>query len=107
MDGIDPDGQNSWLSNTDWPPVIAPPPLVAQLTSQREVNDSDIAGHFYSQKLERTVQYESGLELDIMTLLELREQVFFYQAQPFAIPYSFKGKLRTYFPDLLVARCNR
>jgi hypothetical protein len=94
---------SGWLNNTDWPSVIAPPPPAAQLSSQRVVNDSDIAGHFYSQKLERVVQYESGLELDIMTLLERSDQVSFYQEQPVAIPYSFKGKLRKYYPDLLVA----
>lgn len=94
---------SGWLNNTDWPSVIAPPPPAAQLSSQRIVNDSDIAGHFYSQKLERTVQYESGLELDIMTLLERSDQVSFYQEQPVAIPYSFKGRLRKYYPDLLVA----
>lgn len=94
---------SGWLDKTDWPSVIAPPPPVAQVSSQRVVNDSDIAGHFYSQKLERTVQYESGLELDIMTLLERSEQVSFYQEQPVAIPYSFKGRLRKYYPDLLVA----
>ncbi|HEP0304262.1 TPA: TnsA endonuclease N-terminal domain-containing protein [Providencia rettgeri] len=92
-----------WLSHTDWPTVIAPPPSVAQLYSQRVVNDSDIAGHFYSQKLGRTVQYESGLELNIMTQLERSDQVSFYQEQPVAIPYSFKDKLRKYYPDLLVA----
>lgn len=94
---------SGWLNNTDWPSVIAAPPPAAQLASQRVVNDSDIAGHFYSQKLERTVQYESGLELDIMTLLERSDQVSFYQEQPVAIQYSFKGKLRKYYPDLLVA----
>lgn len=94
---------SGWLNNTDWPSVIAPPPPAAQLSSQRVINDSDIAGHFYSQKLGRTVQYESGLELDIMTLLERSDQVSFYQEQPVAIPYSFKSRLRKYYPDLLVA----
>ncbi|MEI7229161.1 MULTISPECIES: sigma factor-like helix-turn-helix DNA-binding protein [Pectobacterium] len=94
---------SGWLNHTDWPTVIAPPPPAAQLSSQRIVNDSDIAGHFYSQKLARTVQYESGLELNIMTQLERSDQVSFYQEQPVAIPYSFKDKLRKYYPDLLVA----
>lgn len=94
---------SGWLSHTDWPKVIAPPPSAVQLSSQRIVNDSDIAGHFYSQKLARTVQYESGLELNIMTQLERSDQISFYQEQPVAIPYSFKDKLRKYYPDLLVA----
>ncbi|MDI5676615.1 RNA polymerase subunit sigma, partial [Salmonella enterica subsp. enterica serovar Anatum] len=94
---------SGWLSYTDWPKVIAPPPSAVHLSSQRIVNDSDIDGHFYSQKLARTVQYESGLELTIMTQLERSDQVSFYQEQPVAIPYSFKDKLRKYYPDLLVA----
>ncbi|EIQ0069266.1 TnsA endonuclease N-terminal domain-containing protein [Salmonella enterica] len=94
---------SGWLSYTDWPKVIAPPPSAVHLSSQRIVNDSDIAGHFYSQKLARTVQYESGLELTIMTQLERSDQVSFYQEQPVAIPYSFKDKLRKYYPDLLAA----
>lgn len=94
---------SGWLNNTDWPLVLAPPPPAAQLSSQRVVNDSDIAGHFYSQKLERTVQYESGLELDIMTMFERSDQVTFYQEQPVAIPYNFKGRLRKYYPELIVA----
>jgi len=72
------------------------------MTYRIRSNDSDIAGHFYSQKLARTVQYESGLELNIMTRLERSDQVSFYQEQPVVIPYSFKDKLRKYYPDLLV-----
>lgn len=38
-----------------------------------------------------------------MTQLERSDQVSFYQEQPVVIPYSFKDKLRKYYPDLLVA----
>nr|AAQ17637.1 Unique hypothetical protein [Escherichia coli] len=90
-------------SNTHWPKYIAPPPPVEQLCSQRAVNDTDISGFFYSQKLGRTVQYESGLEFKIMNLLECCDQVLFYQEQPFSIPYCFKNKSKKYYPDLLIA----
>lgn len=94
---------SGWLNNTDWPSALALPPTASQLSSQRTVNDSEISGLFYSHKLKRNVQYESGLELDIMTLLERSDQVSFYQEQPVAITYIFKGRVRRYYPDLLVA----
>ncbi|WP_225123631.1 TnsA endonuclease N-terminal domain-containing protein [Escherichia coli] len=94
---------SKWLDNTHWPKYIAPPPPVEQLCSQRAVNDTDISGFFYSQKLGRTVQYESGLEFKIMNLLECCDQVLFYQEQPFSIPYCFKNKSKKYYPDLLIA----
>lgn len=94
---------NGWLEHSDWPVAITPPPPAAQLSAQREVNDSDIAGSFYSHKLDRTVQYESGLELEILTLLERSGRVAYYQEQPALIPYTFKGRRRKYYPDLFVA----
>lgn len=94
---------SNWLKYADWPITLAPPTPVGQLSAQRVVNDSDIAGNFYSSKLDRTVQYESGLELDILTLLERSEQVSYYQEQPVLIPYIFKGRKLKYYPDLFVA----
>lgn len=38
-----------------------------------------------------------------MTMFERSDQVTFYQEQPVAIPYNFKGRLRKYYPDLIVA----
>jgi Sigma-70, region 4/TnsA endonuclease N terminal len=92
-----------WLEHSEWPDVIAPPPPAAQLSAQRMVNESDIAGSFHSYKLGRTVNYESCLELDVLTMLECSERVAYYQEQPAQIPYSFKGRQRTYFPDVFVA----
>lgn len=94
---------NDWLRYSDWPLVIEPPPPAIQLSAQRVVNDSDIAGGFYSHKLGRTVQFESGLELDILTLLERSERVAYYQEQPAVIPYTYNGKELQYYPDLFVS----
>lgn len=57
---------------------------------------------FYSEKCGRKIQYESGLELDIIKYLEGSEEVLFYWEQPVGIPY-WRGKLkaRTY-PDFAV-----
>lgn len=90
-----------WLNDSEWPEAIAPP--TEQLSNQRLVNDSDIAGDFYSEKLDRMVQYESGLELEILTLLERSEQITYYQEQPAVIPYTFGGRNRYYYPDLFIA----
>ncbi|MCQ6882265.1 Tn7 transposase TnsA N-terminal domain-containing protein, partial [Escherichia coli] len=93
---------NGWSIQTGRNISHLPPP-VEQLCSQRVVNDTDISGFFYSQKLGRTVQYESGLEFKVIKLLERCDQVIFYQEQPFSIPYYFKNKLKKYYPDLLIA----
>lgn len=92
-----------WLNDSEWPEAIASPPPAEQLSNQRLVNDSDIAGDFYSEKLNRMVQYESGLELEILTLLERSEQITHYQEQPAIIPYTFEGRNRYYYPDLFIA----
>ncbi|MDH6331883.1 hypothetical protein M2299_002716 [Stenotrophomonas sp. 1278] len=92
-----------WLEHCDWPEQLAPPPAVERLSSQRAVNGSEIAGLFHSAKLGRPVQYESGLELTVLKLLERCEQVAYYQEQPAVIPYTFAGRDRSYFPDLFIA----
>ncbi|MCS5946652.1 hypothetical protein LNP25_23985 [Klebsiella variicola subsp. variicola] len=55
------------------------------------------------EKLDRMVQYESGLELEVLTLLERSELITYYQEQPAVIPYTFRGRNRLYYPDLFVA----
>ncbi|CAN5478871.1 hypothetical protein BH10CYA1_BH10CYA1_56820 [soil metagenome] len=73
---------------------------------RRARNVSDEAknsGLFYSEKMQRGVQYESTLELDFFTQLEQVDQVIWYQEQPFGIPYSCDGSERTYYPDVLIA----
>ncbi len=94
---------NDWLKYSDWPLVTEPPPPATQLSAQRIVNDSDIAGGFYSHKLGRMVQFESGLEFNILSLLERSERVAYYQEQPVVIPYTYNGKEFQYYPDLFVA----
>ncbi|MBB5766540.1 sigma factor-like helix-turn-helix DNA-binding protein [Xanthomonas euroxanthea] len=94
---------NQWLSQCDWSDHIRPPPPIEELWALREVGDTDIAGSYHSDKLGRAVQYESGLELDVLSLLEKSEQVAYYQEQPAAIRYAFGKKHYDYYPDLLLA----
>ncbi len=74
------------------------------LKRQREVslNGEGNAGHFYSGKLNRYVQYESQLEHNFLQKLEFLEQVVFYQEQPFEIAYEFKNREYLYYPDILL-----
>ena len=70
---------------------------------QREVSldGEGNAGSFYSQKLSRLVQYESGLEMNFLFYLECFDDVIFYQEQPVRIPYDFEGRTYSYYPDFL------
>ncbi|MEL7409749.1 MAG: TnsA endonuclease N-terminal domain-containing protein, partial [Cyanobacteria bacterium J06558_2] len=70
---------------------------------QREVllDGEGKAGSFYSKKLNRLVQYESGLEMDFLFYLECFHDVIFYQEQPVRIPYEFQGATYSYYPDFL------
>jgi len=70
---------------------------------QREVSldGEGRSGSFYSQKLSRLVQYESGLEMNFLFCLECFDDVIFYQEQPVRIPYEFQGTTYCYYPDFL------
>ncbi|MDL5366803.1 sigma factor-like helix-turn-helix DNA-binding protein [Xanthomonas sp. NCPPB 2654] len=94
---------SQWLSQCDWPDQRSAPPPREHLTAQRDVGDSDIAGSYHSVKLGRSVQYESGLELAVISLLEKSEHVAYYQEQPAVIRYAFRKKHYIYYPDLLIA----
>jgi len=82
----------------------AAPPLQTELESVREENlDRDSFGVWRCPKLKRDVSYESQSELHVIQLLGLAPQIAYYQEQPLAIRYQFRGRQRTYFPDLLAA----
>lgn len=57
------------------------------------------SGVFHSEKCDRDIQYESGLELDFIRHLEGSPDVIFFWEQPIAIPY-WRGKLKAKtYPD--------
>lgn len=69
------------------------------LTRTRDTS-GERSGTYFSKKLNRKVQFESGIEHHFFQRLERHPDVPFYQEQPFAIPYEFDGLTRTYYPDI-------
>ena len=85
-----------WPSRTrrDWRPDA--------FSAQREVGTGlGGAGAFVSRKLDRPVQYESGLELAFFMSLERSSSVIGYQEQPLRIEYAVEGVDHTYVPDVI------
>ena len=59
------------------------------------------AGEFYSEKLSKSVQYESKLEMKFLSYLENSDSVVFYREQPIQVPYQFYNKTYLYYPDFV------
>lgn len=57
------------------------------------------SGLYYSEKCNRNIQYESGLELAFIKWLEQDKRVKFYYEQPVRIDYWRGRKKQTYTPD--------
>ena len=60
------------------------------------------SGHFFSTKNNKELYYRSSFELAAYKILEQLSKVYSYEAEPFAIPYTFEGINRRYIPDILV-----
>jgi hypothetical protein len=93
------------LSFVIWPSQtrLLSPKDLETFTRQRDVSlsSNEYAGYFQSNKLNRFIQYESGLEYDFLQSLEKFDQVIFYQEQPFKISYEFENTKHVYYPDIL------
>jgi Sigma-70, region 4 len=59
------------------------------------------AGEFYSEKISKYVQYESGLEMKFLSCLENSDNVVYYSEQPIRLPYQFYNKTYFYYPDFV------
>ncbi|WP_415124973.1 sigma factor-like helix-turn-helix DNA-binding protein [Microbacterium sp.] len=92
-----------WSAHASWPATVEPPPERGTLHALRLDGPGEPAGSFHSQKLDRDVLYESGLELVALTVLENSSEVAWYQEQPLTIPYTWEGRQRVYYPDILAA----
>lgn len=57
------------------------------------------SGVYYSEKCNRWIQYESGIELDFILQLEQMKNVLFYFEQPVQIRYRRGKRSQTYTPD--------
>jgi len=71
------------------------------LQPQRRVSNKSRykSGLFYSEKCQREIQYESGIELRFIKLLESSKRVKFYYEQPVRIKYRRGRKNESYIPD--------
>jgi hypothetical protein len=92
------------LAGAWWPPEPATSHHdgPAQYQRTRELRDWEHSGEFISDKLDRAVGFESGLEHRFLQLCERSPDVAWYQEQPLVIPYTFGGSGRDYHPDVLV-----
>jgi hypothetical protein len=93
----------SMLGHAEWPGGRTPAPPRSLITPQREPRDSDAAGTWPSAKLAREVSYDSQAELSLIRALDRAPQIIWFCEQPVAIGYTFAGRHRTYYPDLLAA----
>ncbi|MDA2136740.1 MULTISPECIES: TnsA endonuclease N-terminal domain-containing protein [Bacillus cereus group] len=59
-------------------------------------------GKIFSQRLGKSIFYESLLERDFIKLLEFDCNVVFYESQPLCIQYRYEGRAYRYFPDFKV-----
>lgn len=89
-----------WLDHADWPEALSPAPATTTLTSPRRFPDAEFSGAFPSRKLGRLVNFESSVEYKVLSILERSDQIAHYLEQPCAIPYSFDGISRRYYPDI-------
>lgn len=71
---------------------------------KRPVNrdNGHITGEFFSEKNNRTIEYESNIEYEFCMYLELLRDVRGYVQQPVKIPYTVNGIQKFYYPDFLV-----
>lgn len=60
------------------------------------------SGIFFSDKLNRKVQYESSIEHRFYIQLEHAENVGWFQEQPIKLPYFSEGEKKIYYPDVFV-----
>jgi len=92
-----------WIEHAAWPADLGSPPERGTLHALRLDGPGEPASSFHSSKLDREVLYESGLELAAFTALENSTEIAWYQEQPLTIPYTWEGRQRLYYPDILTA----
>jgi hypothetical protein len=59
-------------------------------------------GNYLSSKTGKSFLYRSGYEEAVFECLDSWNEVSAFHAEPFRIPYSFKGKSHEYIPDIMV-----
>lgn len=92
-----------WIDHAEWPALSSTEGIHESFQALRLTEPGEAAGRFRSEKLDREVVFESGLERAVLTTLERSSEVVWYQEQPLAIPYVWQGYERRYYPDILAA----
>ncbi|MFP7486473.1 TnsA endonuclease N-terminal domain-containing protein [Priestia filamentosa] len=77
-----------------------PTSVMGRLTPQRKTR-GEYKGVFYSEKNDRDIHYESGLELSFIQGMEESQHIVSYCEQAIAIKFSYKGKQHRYYPDFV------
>lgn len=60
------------------------------------------SGEFVSAKAGRSLHYRSGMECEFYELLEADRDVGSFYAEPFKVPYYYRGEWHDYIPDIRV-----
>jgi hypothetical protein len=61
------------------------------------------SGEYESIKMKRLFHYRSGYECTVYECLDSLKDVHAFAAEPFKIPYIYKGEVHEYTPDILVS----
>jgi len=59
-------------------------------------------GKFYSDRLKKEFNYRSSYELRFFEIIENISSIINYEYESLRIPYTYKGKKRSYIPDFLI-----
>ena len=92
------------LNQAIWPSSVAQLDELTAFTIQRPLPNwtSAKAGVFWSDKLDRLVQFDSTLELLILRQLESDPRVISYLEQPLSVPFDDDGEASSWVPDIIV-----
>ncbi|MUK89303.1 hypothetical protein GMD78_13070 [Ornithinibacillus sp. L9] len=94
------------FNDVAWPETISKidPDEFKLIEPKRLVNrdNNAITGQFFSNKNERTIEYESNIEYKFCMYLESLKDVKGYVQQPVKISYKINEFHRFYYPDFLV-----
>jgi len=63
-------------------------------------------GYFYSKKNKKKYKFRSSYEKAIFKILENDKNVIKYEYEPIILFFHYKGRMKRYFPDLLVQYTN-
>lgn len=78
------------------------PIILRDIKKQKKKKPTYKQGNFYSKKNKKDLFFRSGMELEFYKVLEDKNDVLAYNAEPIEIDYIFEGSTHRYIPDILV-----